>query len=787
MPTVAEVNAKLTVTDEMSRAVQTATQRVADLQSQLRALGSTTAPQFEPLLAELRSAQLELKQAKTDAGEMGISLEDSGKKVAAAATEYDRFNTLATRLIERLGLLMIIRGTFQWITDLFEAAQKLESLNVQTDLSIGFLQQLGQVAESSGIKFEAIHSILTNFTTKLSEMKSATYDALSQLNLSISTLFAMSPDDRFKAIAIAINDLPSALDRAKYEAAIFGSDAIDPLIKKIAMLKDTTADTNKIMGDDTVHALANTLRMYQGLGDEVSAYAGKVIDAAQRIVEVMAEPVFGAGWERFITFMLTAGATGNLASALEMLANLDAAKGKGDIQLPSPAQDIKSSPLMGQDYVDMLWKQQQAVKGLTDAQVSELDQLDQLGKLTADNAAHLEVNTEQLKLYEAAKKAANEQDKEQTKLWNEFMNQTMKPFIAAWDELDSVAGGWRATVAALNPTLVEMIKHYLDAGATIKQVADAFQLQDDQVKAVNRSLTEEHKELAKEGVIFEQNTKLWEASIVEQTKASGTRWEGEIAAVWRDYDNFAAAAERKGTANAEFYDALYAKAASTLDALEAKRILSDTNSRASFQRRLQEAQDEYQFKISHADQFTQKDIAQSEQRMQQAQKEFNSWEQYADQAIDKVSGALERVNSSAQSATTAVYQFGRQVMATNQELSAFYDRIAATGQFGVPGAPGSYRIPASSSAVITAPSAIPRYARGTQNHPGGWAMVGDEGPELINMPAGSRVTPLSGMSGGSSTIIQNTFYVNGTGESVARAVMDRLNLIVSQQRKLGAS
>jgi len=36
---------------------------------------------------------------------------------------------------------------------------------------------------------------------------------------------------------------------------------------------------------------------------------------------------------------------------------------------------------------------------------------------------------------------------------------------------------------------------------------------------------------------------------------------------------------------------------------------------------------------------------------------------------------------------------------------------------------------------------IPYLARGTRNFPGGLAVVGEEGPELVNLPAGSRVTP----------------------------------------------
>ena len=34
---------------------------------------------------------------------------------------------------------------------------------------------------------------------------------------------------------------------------------------------------------------------------------------------------------------------------------------------------------------------------------------------------------------------------------------------------------------------------------------------------------------------------------------------------------------------------------------------------------------------------------------------------------------------------------------------------------------------------------LPRYARGTTNHPGGRAWVGEEGPEIVDLPAGSRV------------------------------------------------
>jgi tape measure domain-containing protein len=60
------------------------------------------------------------------------------------------------------------------------------------------------------------------------------------------------------------------------------------------------------------------------------------------------------------------------------------------------------------------------------------------------------------------------------------------------------------------------------------------------------------------------------------------------------------------------------------------------------------------------------------------------------------------------------------------------------------------------------------FARGTNNAPGGMALVGEQGPELINLPRGSQVFPtpktnamLSGMGGGNMNV-SGEFTVRGT-------------------------
>ncbi len=62
-------------------------------------------------------------------------------------------------------------------------------------------------------------------------------------------------------------------------------------------------------------------------------------------------------------------------------------------------------------------------------------------------------------------------------------------------------------------------------------------------------------------------------------------------------------------------------------------------------------------------------------------------------------------------------------------------------------------------------SSVPRYARGTSYHPGGMALVGEEGPELVALPAGSRVysnAQTQGMTGGAV----NNYYVTIDAKNV---------------------
>jgi hypothetical protein len=74
--------------------------------------------------------------------------------------------------------------------------------------------------------------------------------------------------------------------------------------------------------------------------------------------------------------------------------------------------------------------------------------------------------------------------------------------------------------------------------------------------------------------------------------------------------------------------------------------------------------------------------------------------------------------------------------------------------------------------------AFPMFADGTDNAPGGWSVVGEQGPELVNLNPGSQVlpngvTPAGGASSGPPNL--NVNVVNNTGTQASTTTSTAAN------------
>ena len=76
---------------------------------------------------------------------------------------------------------------------------------------------------------------------------------------------------------------------------------------------------------------------------------------------------------------------------------------------------------------------------------------------------------------------------------------------------------------------------------------------------------------------------------------------------------------------------------------------------------------------------------------------------------------------------------------------------------GIPGAPTVH---------------IPRFARGVENFSGGLALVGERGPELVNLPRGSDVIPNNQIAGLPNSTANTTININ-VGMMTGSAVEQR--------------
>lgn len=96
---------------------------------------------------------------------------------------------------------------------------------------------------------------------------------------------------------------------------------------------------------------------------------------------------------------------------------------------------------------------------------------------------------------------------------------------------------------------------------------------------------------------------------------------------------------------------------------------------------------------------------------------------------------------------------------------------------------------ANANVSSLASSIVPGFASGTNYAPGGIALVGENGPELVNLPQGAKVTPntqlAAAMSGSSTTVIQ-TLKFDLSGAVMTPQLLAQMNQMAQQAAVGGA-
>lgn len=139
-----------------------------------------------------------------------------------------------------------------------------------------------------------------------------------------------------------------------------------------------------------------------------------------------------------------------------------------------------------------------------------------------------------------------------------------------------------------------------------------------------------------------------------------------------------------------------------------------------------------------------------------------SWNQAGDAANDNA----EKQKEAAQKTAQSIEQMGNSIAYSLSSLSSAFksgdvlDILGAVVQTGV--------------SIYSSIKGVRAYADGTSFHPGGLAMVGERGPELVNLPRGAQVYPHgkgpAGMgSGVGITVTPSKYFDVAVDERVGRA------------------
>jgi len=398
------------------------------------------------------------------------------------------------------------------------------------------------------------------------------------------------------------------------------------------------------------------------------------------------------------------------------------------------------------------------------------------------------------------------------------------PHAVALVEVQSAGEGWRGTLATLDDEVAQGIKFYIQAGVSQGALADFYGVTATQVRSVASALKDEAAALRIEETALAATTKLWNEYDASRVSQGGTATDAQIAQIHRWADDLVATTKKAGADTTAFYDALAAVTAQKLSGITVNwQALG-----AASQEALQQAYEKAQATLEQA----------SSGSLTFSQAAMQHFRDVRDAALEALHGitpalkesetALDSYNDKVMGIETSFKGWNAAIMETNDALDKNRQKSRAAGeaakQANLDMGNTIDTATAAQDPVIneylkagwslknaealklakqygftpklfdergnpeTAPSPserVPGYAGGVTGAPGGWAMVGEKGPELVNLPPTSNVIPFGGGGGGAS--INLTFNVNGTGAQVAQQIKDVIMRQLKSQRQFGAA
>lgn len=226
--------------------------------------------------------------------DVSVSIGVTGKDVVTAAFQEvgEAGEKLAKGFEGIVGKLAGLAAAYVSVTtvvgafrDALDLGGRMSELADQTGISAGKLLVLQRAFENNGMEADALGSIINKMQKNIAgagDESSGAAAKLQKLGLSASEIAKMSPDEQFRAIALAINRIQDPTEKAAAAMEIFGKSGG----KTLALFANFDAEVSSASGE--VGSLAGVLdksaASFDAVNDSFKEIAAKVSEFAAGIL-----------------------------------------------------------------------------------------------------------------------------------------------------------------------------------------------------------------------------------------------------------------------------------------------------------------------------------------------------------------------------------------------------------------------------------------------------------------------------------------------------------------------
>lgn len=591
---------------------------------------------------------------------------------------------------------------------LVDNAGKLVDLNTKTGASIEQLQRWQFVGAQSKVSVDDFAASAFKLGVNLAgNAKGSVRQAVIDLGLSYETLKAQSPDAQFNATIAALEGMIDPQERNRVGVELFGK-AWSTIAPAVSAGYSDMAKAATVSSDQQVKAINDA----------------------------------SAAWDRWVT-----NSKAGLTSVLGSLIIAD--------------EEFKKLTLSEKAHI--------AISGLLSGSMTDLAvQVGLLNIASASRAKQVDINLPKEK---AARDAATEYAKE------------AREAALALKELTTAQSAGIASALQLGKSHDEIAVAFHISDAALALYIDR---QRKAVTTANELEAAEKKRLETEAAALLATTKLQDEYNAMRVSHGGTANDIAIAQIDRWAADLKAQMIKAGTATASFYNALATLSKEKMEAARIDWSLWSTRSIQALQETAEKERATYDAMVSSGA-FFRGELDKQKEKWEAARDAARGYGTTVVGALDEATDAARRLND----------ELDKQ-RKKEEDLKKQAAEIRAMGgsvEFDLSTQEGRRKVPADIAAWLhdgysleqasriayamkmgfdvsrdplfsTKGPRVPGFAEGVKNFSGGMAVVGEKGPELVNLPRGSNVLPnlpnLNPVRGGGGLVMHNNITINGS-------------------------